>query len=91
MNRSTQALELFDEFIEDLRVGVTPRVYTRRAAAMGIEVEELKELLALLVWAHYLEHWARNYRRSSDGSKEDTGRATEDQESLALPPSSSVP
>ncbi|MCS7038888.1 MAG: hypothetical protein NZP34_04730, partial [Caldilineales bacterium] len=66
MNQSTQALELFDEFIEDLMTGATPRVYARMAAALGIEVEELEELLALFAWAHYLEHWARLHRRRND-------------------------
>lgn len=71
MNQSTQALELFDEFIEDLMAGATPRVYTRMAAALGIGVEELEELLALFAWARYLEHWARLHRHRNDEKAEE--------------------
>lgn len=70
MNPSSQMVELFDEFIEDLRAGVTPRVYIRMAAALGIAVEELEELLALFTWASYLEHWARTHRHRGDNGAE---------------------
>ncbi len=69
MNQSTQAIELFDEFIEDLMAGATPRVYTRMAAALGIEVQELEELLMLFAWAHYLAWWARVHRHRTDGQE----------------------
>ncbi len=69
MNQSKQAIDLFDEFIEDLMAGATPRVYTRMAAVLGIEVQELEELLLLFAWAHYLQYWAQAYRHRNDGQK----------------------
>lgn len=80
MHPSSQTVELFDEFIEDLRAGVTPRVYIRMAAALGIAVEELEELLALFAWAHYLEHWAQTYRRRDHDKAEADGRPATNEE-----------
>jgi hypothetical protein len=67
MNPSTQAIDLLDEFIEDLIAGTPPRVYARIAAALGIAVEEVEEVLMLFAWAHYLAWWARAHRHRADG------------------------